>query len=167
MSVEVEPRRAPNNGLGRPKGATNLATREIKQELHRFFSSPVYRESVKQRILEGSAPTIELYFLQLLYGKPKEKIDLHIGPLEEDLSHLSSEELAQRAEDIARSLREAQELEAALPAEILAEAGITRSPVVEQPEVSVDVDASVDAEKPADSSVDAPGVAENHSEPGQ
>jgi len=154
-------------GPGRPKGSINLATRELKEFWNLFFCSSEYRESAKRRILSGSAPHLESYLLARIYGKPKEEIDLHIGRLEEDLSHLSSEELAQRAEDIARSLREAQELEAALPAEILAEAGITRSPVVEQPEVSVDVDASVDAEKPADSSVDAPGVAENHSEPGQ
>ncbi len=60
----------PNGGKGgRPLGATNLVRRDAKRELHQFFSSQEYQESVKRRILAGTAPTIELYFLQLLYGQ--------------------------------------------------------------------------------------------------
>jgi hypothetical protein len=100
-------------GGGRPKGALNYATRELKQELRLFFSGPEYRDSVKKRIVEGSAPTVELYFLQLLYGKPKEQIALEVS-VQDDLSQLSVEELTLRAGEMLKQLQEASELEAAI-----------------------------------------------------
>ena len=66
-------------GGGRPKGALNRATREIKEFWHGYFSSPEYREEAKKRILSGSAPTLELYLLQLTYGKPREQVDLNVS----------------------------------------------------------------------------------------
>jgi hypothetical protein len=74
------------------------------------------------------------------YGRPKESIDLRVGPIEEDLSLLSLEELTLRAEDMLQKLRETRELVAAIPAEILAEEGITVSTL----------SSAVDAEKPAE-----------------
>jgi len=102
---------------GRPKGALNYATRELKQELQRFFSGPEYRDSVKERIIDGSAPTIELYFLQLLYGKARETIDVNVGLQHEDLSSLSIEEMLERVKVLQDQLTEAKQLESALPAE--------------------------------------------------
>jgi hypothetical protein len=104
-------------GGGRPKGAINIATRELKQELQLFFSGGEYRDSVKKRIIAGTAPTIELYFLQLLYGKPREHVELNVTTTQEDLSSLSTTELALRAESLLTQLREATELENVLPAE--------------------------------------------------
>jgi hypothetical protein len=106
----------PNNGLGRPKGATNHATRELKQELRLFFSGGEYRASVKKRIIAGSAPTIELYFLQLLYGKPKETVDLNVTQ-SEDLSSLSTDELLTRLETMRQQLLSEAAIQASIPAE--------------------------------------------------
>jgi hypothetical protein len=107
-------------GIGRPHGALNHTTREMKAALHQFLSGPEYRESVTKRILAGSAPTIELYFLQLLYGKPREHIELEVSQ-SEDLSQVSTEDLAARAEALLLKLKEAQELEAAIPTECVVE----------------------------------------------
>ena len=97
-------------GGGRPKGALNHATRELKQELQRFFTSPEYREH-EQRIIAGTAPTVEIYLLQMLYGKPKENMERPSLVASKSLSSLSTEELALRAADLMNQLREAQQLE--------------------------------------------------------
>jgi hypothetical protein len=107
----------PQPGPGRPKGALNYATREIKEFWHGYFSSQEYREEAKKRILSGSAPTLELYLLQLIYGKPREQVDLNISQGPEDLSSLSIGELHARAEQLVNQLAEAKALEEALPAE--------------------------------------------------
>jgi hypothetical protein len=99
----------------------------LKRELQQFFSGPEYRESVKKRILAGSAPTVEIYLLQMLYGKPREVIDLHVE-VQEDLSLLSIEELAQRATDLLSQLEEARQLEEAIPAEYRSEPPREASP---------------------------------------
>jgi hypothetical protein len=113
------PKRGPNNGLGgRPKGATNLATREFKQFWALWFSSEEYLQNAKRRMLAGEANHLESYLLPLVYGKPKETIDLNVGRIEgEDLSSLSLEELTQRAVELTQLLQEAQEIDDALPAE--------------------------------------------------
>jgi uncharacterized small protein (DUF1192 family) len=102
---------------GRPKGALNYATRELKHELQQFFSSPEYRASVKQRIINGGASAVEIYFLQLLYGKPKETIDVNLGVQHEDLSSLSTEEMLERVKVLQDELIEAKQLESMLPVE--------------------------------------------------
>ena len=78
---------------GRPKGALNHATRELKEELHKFFSSPEYRQSVEDRIIAGTAPTVEIYLLQMLYGKPREVVDVHVGVEVEELAASSVRKL--------------------------------------------------------------------------
>src|SRR5688500_14214829 len=108
----------PNQGLGRPKGALNHATRELKEFWHRFFTSVEYRESAKKRILDGSSPHLEKYLLERLYGKPKETVDLRVGvPDDEDLSTLSAEVLLRRFDEARQQLLEAAAVEAAIPAE--------------------------------------------------
>ena len=104
----------PNNG--RPLGASNTITRELKTFWHRFFTSEEYREKAKQRILAGTAPHLESYLFNRIYGKPKEYIELSVGQAE-DLSLLSMEELAQRADILLSQLRDARELEDAIPAQ--------------------------------------------------
>jgi hypothetical protein len=96
--------------MARTPGALNYATRELKYELNRFFSSEEYRDSVKTRIVNGSAPTIELYFLQLLYGKPRENVSVAVH-VDDDYSNLSTAQLAERAQELLARLHEAEELE--------------------------------------------------------
>lgn len=63
-------------GAGRPKGVPNKATREIKAFWHAFFRSKPYRETAKNRMLAGRAPHLESYLLALVYGKPKETVEV-------------------------------------------------------------------------------------------
>jgi hypothetical protein len=108
----------PNLG-GRPPGAINHATRSMKAIAQQFFESEEYRASMKQRILAGTAPALEVYLLQMLYGKPKEHVQLDVAVQQEDLSTLSVEELAQRAESLLSQLKDAKELEEAVNAEFV------------------------------------------------
>ena len=61
---------------GRPKGSKNKATPEIKIFWREFFESEAYRENAKFRMIQGKAPHLESYLLMLVFGKPRESIDL-------------------------------------------------------------------------------------------
>ena len=106
----------PNNGRGRPPGATNLVNREFKDCWHLFLTSQEYRDSAKKRILEGSAPHLESYLLNRIYGRPKEMLEVSVS-VQDDLSTLSVEQLALRAEELLRQLQDATDLESAIPTE--------------------------------------------------
>jgi hypothetical protein len=128
MSNTSISRRGPNNGLGgRPKGATNIATREFREFWAKWFHSADYVENAKRRMLIGDANHLETYLLGLVYGKPKETIDLNVRGGIEDLSNLSLEELTERAEVLMHELREANEVNDALPAEYRVEEAASTS----------------------------------------
>lgn len=57
---------------GRPRGALNKATREIKQFAQDFLESDEYVRSMKRRVLAGRAPHLETLLHHYGYGKPKE-----------------------------------------------------------------------------------------------
>src|SRR5262245_34181833 len=99
---------------GRPKGALNLATRSIQAFCRSVAEDPQYRETVLRRDREGTLGAMEPVLLAYAYGKPRESIDLRVGPIEEDLSQLSLSELAERASEITAQLAEAKALEEAL-----------------------------------------------------
>jgi hypothetical protein len=110
-------RRGPNNGKGRPVGALNRTTRDLKEFWHYFFSSHEYREKAKERILNGTAPHLESYLLNRIYGKPTERIAVSVDEPQQDLSRLSIEELEAMAQGLLHDITEAKEIRAALPAE--------------------------------------------------
>lgn len=64
------------NPNGRPKGAENKATADIKAFASGVFFSPEWQESAIQRMKEGKAPHLETYLLQMLAGKPKESMEV-------------------------------------------------------------------------------------------
>lgn len=65
-------------GPGRPKGAPNKATKEVKDFWEGFYGSSKYLQSAAARILKGKAPHLEAYWLKRLFG---EKSELEIsGP---------------------------------------------------------------------------------------
>jgi hypothetical protein len=65
----------PAAGKGRPKGALNKATREIKDFARALLESDSYRESLRRRVESGRAPHMETLLHYYGYGKPKETVD--------------------------------------------------------------------------------------------
>lgn len=64
------------NPGGRPRGAENKATADIKAFAHKVFSSRAWCESAVARMEKGTAPHLETYLLQLYAGKPKDRLEL-------------------------------------------------------------------------------------------
>jgi hypothetical protein len=62
-----------NPGGGRPKGAQNKATREIKEFARNFLMSDKYRRTLERRILAGTAPQMEVMLHHYAFGKPTAK----------------------------------------------------------------------------------------------
>ena len=62
---------------GRLLGQPNHATLEIKDFGRAIIEDPVYRERLKQRILDGEAPQIEALLYHYTYGRPKQDTDSH------------------------------------------------------------------------------------------
>jgi hypothetical protein len=70
----------PNAGKGRPKGAVNLATREIRG-LAQSLLNQNYFEKLKTRLLAGKiAPAVECKLLAYAFGEPKQSFE-HSGSL--------------------------------------------------------------------------------------
>lgn len=68
--------RPPAAGKGRPKGALNKTTREIKSFALKFLSSREYVDSAKARVLSGDAPHLETLWHHYAFGKPKESVQI-------------------------------------------------------------------------------------------
>lgn len=67
-------RKPPAAGKGRPKGALNKTTREVKNFAVQFLASRAYMTSAKKRVLKGDAPHLETLWHHYAYGKPKETV---------------------------------------------------------------------------------------------
>lgn len=63
---------------GRPKGALNKNTPEIKTFARQLLESDEYRESLKTRVLAGKAPHMEPLLHHYGYGQPKQQIDADV-----------------------------------------------------------------------------------------
>ena len=63
-------------GRGRPPGAVNKLSAEVREFWTQFFASAEYRESARRRIIAGRAPHLEGYWLPAIYGKPAETVTL-------------------------------------------------------------------------------------------
>jgi hypothetical protein len=59
------------NPRGRPRGARNRRTVELREFADQFFSSDEYRASLKRRVLRGQSHHLETYLLAMCYGKPE------------------------------------------------------------------------------------------------
>lgn len=59
---------------GRPKGAVNKATREIKEFAREVLEDPEYVESLKARIKAGEASHMEVLLAHYAYGKPADTL---------------------------------------------------------------------------------------------
>lgn len=59
---------------GRPRGAVNKASRDIKQWTEKFLTSRAYVENAVQRVMDGKAPHLEILWHHYGFGKPKETL---------------------------------------------------------------------------------------------
>ena len=62
---------------GRREGIPNRATAEFKGFWQQFLASTEYRDSLKRRMLDGKADHMERYVAELLYGRPRQEIDMN------------------------------------------------------------------------------------------
>ena len=78
-----------------------------------ILNSREYRESLIRRIKSDTLPAaVETLLYHYAYGKPKESIEVNLGTSAQDLSNLSNEELAVRAEALAKAARVAEQVRA-------------------------------------------------------
>ena len=74
------------NPNGRPKGAENKATRDIKQFARQCLEDPAYVQKLKERLEAGTASHMETLLAHYAYGKPKDVVDINTPrPLVVDL----------------------------------------------------------------------------------
>lgn len=67
------------NRNGRPKGAQNKTTGEIREAAKAIVEDPAYVRSLKKRVKAGKAPHMETLLHYYAYGKPKEQVEVS-GP---------------------------------------------------------------------------------------
>jgi len=70
---------ASGNPHGRPKGALNKATRDIRAFARAMLEDPAYIESLRKRMARGTAGQVENLIYHYAYGKPRETLELTTG----------------------------------------------------------------------------------------
>lgn len=96
-------------------GVTQFTRAEAQSFARGLLTSSTYREELKSRLEKGSLPpALEQMLWHYAFGKPPEEVSVTVS---DDLSSLSTEQLAQRAEFALRALKEAKALEEALDIE--------------------------------------------------
>ena len=88
---------------GRPKGATNVASREIKDVARRLLEDAAYQARLVTRLRAGKAPHVEVLLFHYAFGRPVERheVTTAIG----DFSRLTDDELMAQFEATVKSLR--------------------------------------------------------------
>ena len=77
----TERRKPPAAGKGRPKGAQNKTTVEVRAAAQQLVENPAYRAELAIRLKDGKAPHMETLLWHYAYGKPKEEME-HGGAVE-------------------------------------------------------------------------------------
>jgi hypothetical protein len=62
---------------GRQRGQPNKATLDIKAHARAVIEDPDYQAKLKQRLLDGSAPQLEILLHYYAYGRPRQEIDVN------------------------------------------------------------------------------------------
>jgi hypothetical protein len=94
---------------GRPKGVSNLVTREIKDVARRLLEDEAYQARLVTRLRAGKAPHVEVLLFHYAFGRPVERheVTTTIG----DFSKLSDDELMAQFEATVMSLRAERRVE--------------------------------------------------------
>jgi len=66
---------------GRPPGALNKATREMRDVARAILERPEYLASLQRRLDAGKAPHMEILLHHYGYGKPKDREPRNVGPI--------------------------------------------------------------------------------------
>ena len=83
---------------GRRKGTPNKVTAEARAVCAAILDDPTYRTNLTARARAGTlAPAVEAMLWHYAFGKPKDSLDVTVGPAG-DLSELSTEDLLHRAD---------------------------------------------------------------------
>lgn len=62
-------------GPGRPKGVPNKTSTEVRELARALVEDPAYRKKLRERLLRGKAPQVEVLLYHYAYGKPKETFE--------------------------------------------------------------------------------------------
>ena len=65
------------NPAGKPKGALNHATRDIREFARECLESPDYVQRLRARLAAGKAPHMETLLAHYAYGKPKDVVEIN------------------------------------------------------------------------------------------
>jgi|CXWL01.1.fsa_nt_gi hypothetical protein len=73
---------------GRKPGTPNKTTVEVKEFARSILEGPLYQKRLRDRVMQGKAPQIEVLLFHYAYGKPKEHFSVERGPTMEELVSL-------------------------------------------------------------------------------
>jgi hypothetical protein len=107
-----------NPGGGRPKGARNKATLEIKEFARNFLMSDRYRRILERRILAGTAPQMEVLLHHYAFGNPTDKYVEPVPPAPSKahlMSRMTKEEIREMV-DLARRMQVIRQAASVRPA---------------------------------------------------
>jgi hypothetical protein len=104
-----------NPGGGRPKGAQNKATLEIKEFARNFLMSDRYQRALERRILAGTAAHMEVLLHHYAFGKPMHKYvaPAPAAPPEAELMSRMTIEEQRETYELLTKIREIKEAAAA------------------------------------------------------
>ncbi len=107
--------------MGRPVGAVNWSTLQIRLFCQEVIADPEYRRKFLERARKGQLGTMEQVCWAYAYGLPPQHLSVDVSPRDE-LAQLSMGELVQRAEHILKELRDAEETQRVLDGEVVLQA---------------------------------------------
>jgi hypothetical protein len=81
------------NPRGRRPGTLTRKTIEVREICNRLVEDPEYRESLRRRMIEGSAGSMEVLIWHYAKGKPVDRVETSIPGA---FAHLTNQELKQR-----------------------------------------------------------------------